>query len=157
MGFPGYKSLGVDLAAVQTAAQLTADGPTHALGTRVSDDVGNEFVYVQANGAIAAPEIVEIAAGYDVIVAGAATGMAWAVARGTTIPDNGAGWVQVKGIVDADGAAGVAAAGELLARTLDGSGHLEELHATGAALGDSTAFAISLEAVSSNVVSIYIF
>ncbi len=157
MGFPGYKSLGVDLAAIQTAAQLTADGPTHKLGTRVSDDVGNEFVYVQANGAIAAPEIVEIVAGYDVVVHGAATGSAWAVARGTTIPDNGAGWVQVKGIVDADAVAGVGAAGELLARTTSAAGHLQELHATGAALGDSAAFALSLEAASSTVASIYIF
>jgi hypothetical protein len=48
-------------------------------------------VYVKANGAITAPEIVEIAAGYDVTVTGAAVGQAWAVARGTTIPDNGAG------------------------------------------------------------------
>ncbi len=157
MAYPGYKSLGVDLAAVQTAAELTADGPTHVLGTRVSDDVGNEFVYVQANGAITAPEIVEIKAGYDVLVTGAAAGSAWAVARGTTIADNGAGWVQVKGICDADASAGVAAIGELLARTTDGSGHLEELHATGAALGDSAAFAISLSAVSSNVASIYIY
>lgn len=157
MAYPGYKSLGVDLAAVQTAAELTADGPTHALGTRVSDDVGNEFVYVQANGAIVALEIVEVKAGYDVLVTGAAAGQAWAVARGTTIADNGAGWVQVKGIVTADMSAGVAAIGELLARTTDGSGHLEELHATGAALGDSSAFAISLSAVSSNTGSIYIY
>jgi hypothetical protein len=157
MGFPGYKSLGVDLAAVQTAAQLTADGPTHKLGTRVSDDVGNEFVYVQANGAIAAPEIVEMIAGYDVVVTGAGAGTAWAVARGVTIPDNGAGFVQVKGVCVADTAAGVAGAGELLARTTEGAGHLEELHATGAALGDSTAFGISLSASANSIATIYIY
>lgn len=157
MGFPGYKSLGVDLGAVQTAAQLTADGPTHVLGTRVSDDVGNEFVYVQANGAIAAPEIVEMVAGYDVVVTGAAVGYAWAVARGTTIPDNGAGWVQVKGIVDADAVAGVAAAGELLARLTSSAGHLTEISAAGTVIGDEAVFAVSLEAAASTVASVYIF
>jgi hypothetical protein len=160
MAFPGYKTLGVDLSAIQTAAQLTVDGvdyPTHTFGTRVSDDEGNEYVYVKANGAIAAPEIVEIAAGYDVTVTGAAVGQAWAVARGTTIPDNGAGWVQVKGIVDADVAAGVAAAGELLARRTEAAGHLQEVGAVGVAVGDTAVFAISLEASAADVASIYIF
>lgn len=128
MGFPGYKSLGIRLDQVLTAAQVAettlGKEPSlgHVLGLRVSDDVGNEFVWVQAQGAIAAGIVVAIAADYDVPPAGAA-GQAWAVST-VAIADDGQGFVQVKGVVaDAPAEANVTA-GAPLARLLDGSADL---------------------------------
>ncbi len=154
MGFPGYKSLGVSLTKVQTAAELTADGPTHKLGTRVSDDVGGEFVYVQAKGAIAAAKNVTMEIDYDVsALAGA--GLMWAVSI-VAIADDGAGWVQVKGVVST-AIVGTITADKAVVRLVDGSGYLIEPHATGGAVNDQDVVGIALAADVSNVGDVYLY
>lgn len=151
MGYVGAKLLGVRLTDVQTAAQITADGLAHPLGTRISDSLGNEFVYVQAATAIVATDVVGMAAGYIAVVDGP---FAWAVAP-VAIAADGAGWVQVKGIVDAAVAAATAL-GDLLSRKVV-STQLAIVLAAGSAIGDEAVFATALEADTSNVASVYIF
>jgi hypothetical protein len=151
MGFAGNKLLGVRFTDVQTAAEVTADGPTHALGTRVSDNLGNEFVYVKAASAIVATDIIGVTDDYVVTVDGP---MAWGVAI-SSIASGGAGWVQVKGIVNAAVAAATAK-DDLLSR-LVASAQLQIVVAVGVAMGDTAAFALALEADTANVASVYIF
>jgi hypothetical protein len=162
MGFPGYKNLGVRLDQVLTAAEAAETtlgkepSKGHVLGTRVSDDVGNEFVWVQANGAIAVGDILSIAAGYDVAPAAAADVPAWGVAT-VAIADNGQGFVQVKGIVTAGLETGVAL-GDELGRQTGTNGLLEEVLSTVSTVaGDKSVFARALAAESSNLGSIYIY
>jgi hypothetical protein len=163
MAFPGYKDLGVSLLNALTAAQVSdttlgkEPALIHKLGTRVSDDEGNEYVWVQANGAIAVGDIVKIAAGYDVAKASAAADQpAWGVGI-VAIEDNGQGFVQVKGVVTADLETGVLL-GDILARNTGSSGYLEAVD-TGASAnsGDRAVFGVALAAESSNSGSIYIY
>jgi hypothetical protein len=162
MGFPGYKSLGVSLLTARTAAQVAdttlGKEPSldHALGTRVSDDVGNEFVWVQANGAIAVGDIVEIAAGYDVAPVSAVDKPAWGVAI-VAIEDNGQGFVQVKGIVSAAAVTGVLLGDELARHTGTGGGLEKVGTGASAVAGDRAVFGRALAAESSNLASIYIY
>lgn len=161
MSFPGYMSLGARLSRAATAAEVadTTLGKEPSkflkLGTRVSDNEGNEYVWVQAQGAIAVSDIIAIDGGYDVPpLAGA--GMAWAVAI-VAIEDNGQGFVQVKGIVDASEKTDVAD-NDMLGRLTDGSGDLYKVLATvSVAAGDKDLFAVALEADTAGVGSIYIF
>ena len=150
MSFPGYKTLGVDLAEVQTSAEYTA-GSKHVLGTRVSDDVGNEYVWMEAGGAIVATDVVGMSILYVAVVDGP---FAFGVANGS-IASGGAGWIQVKGVVDA-AVAGATAAGDLLTRLVV-SAQLAICLAAGTAIGDEAIFATALEADTSNVASVYIF
>lgn len=161
MSFPGYKSLGIRLTRAMTAAEVAdttlGKEPSlgHALGTRVSDDLGNEYVWVQAQGAIAVTDIIAMDADYDVPpLAGA--GMAWAVGI-VAIEDNGQGFVQVKGVVNATAATSVADA-DMLGRLTDGSGDLYKVLATvSVAAGDKDLFAIALAADTAGVAPIYIY
>jgi hypothetical protein len=150
MGFPGYKSLGVNLDEVQTAAEYTA-GSKHVLGTRVSTDVGDEFVWMKAGGAIVATDVIGMSAGYVAVVNGP---FAFGVANGT-IASGGAGWIQVKGIADA-AVASATALGDLMARLVVSS-QLAICLAAGTAIGDEAIFATALEADTSNVAAVYIF
>ncbi|MHA2242954.1 MAG: hypothetical protein ACXACE_15225 [Candidatus Thorarchaeota archaeon] len=158
MSFAGDKLLGVrfDSEQVQTSAQISSDGLLHDLGTVVQTADGKEYVYIQANGAISANDVIGFgtaAAPYDLAPL-AAAGLAFAVSP-NAIADNGAGWVQTKGIVSA--AADVnTAAGELLARLTNGSGQLVDVVAPGVADGDASGFAVALEADTANVASVYI-
>ena len=151
MGYVGAKLLGVRLTDVQTSTQITADGYTHPLGTRISDNLGNEFVYVLAGGAIVATDILGVSAGYTAVVDGP---FAWAVAT-VAIASGGAGWVQVKGIVDA-AVASATDTGDLMTRLVV-SAQLAICLAAGTAIGDEAIFAQALEADTSNVASVYIF
>ena len=161
MSFPGYKSLGVRLTRVLTAAEAAdttlgkEPSKGHTLGTRVSDDVGNEYVWVQANGAVVATDILAIDGGFDVAPLTGA-GMAWAVAI-VAIADNGQGFVQVKGVVNATAATSVAD-NDMLGRLTDSSGDLFKVLATvSVAAGDKDLFAVALAADTAGVAPIYIF
>ncbi len=155
MGFPGYKTLGVSLTEVQTAAEytilVTGDGSKHVLGTRVSDDVGNEYVWMEAGGAIVATDVVGMSALYVAVVDGP---FAFGVANGS-IASGGAGWIQVKGVTDA-AVASACALGDLLSRKTV-TAQLAIVLAAGSAIGDEAVFATALEADTSNVASVYIF
>jgi hypothetical protein len=155
MAFPGYKTLGVSLTEVQTAAEytilVTGDGSKHKLGTRVSDDVGNEYVWMEAGGAIVATDVVGMSALYVAVVDGP---FAFGVANGS-IASGGAGWIQVKGVTDA-AVVSACALGDLLSRLVV-STQLAIVLAEGTAIGDEAVFATALEADTSNVASIYIF
>lgn len=164
MSFPGYMSLGASLLRAATAAEVsdTTLGKEPSkflkLGTRVSDDEGNEYVWVQAQGAIAVTDIIAIDGGYDCPPLSGA-GIAWAVAI-VAIEDNGQGFVQVKGVVDATEKTDVADNDEL-ARLTDSSGDLLAMVAVATdgseAPGSFDIFAIALEADTGGVGSIYIF
>jgi hypothetical protein len=144
MSFAGQKLLGVD---------FTQSGSTleHTLGTRVGTDDGKEFVYIQANGAIAVGDIVTMAAGYDCPPL-AAAGAAWAVAN-TAIADNSYGWVQVKGVVASAGVTTGPTTGARLMPVTGSGGLLDDAATPGAADG---VFAIQLGTQSANKASIYI-
>lgn len=148
MAFPGYKSLGVDLASDSAT-------PLHELGLRVSDNFGNEYCYVLVSTAVAVGDIIAFAAGYDVAALSGA-GTAWAVARGV-ITDEQYGWVQVKGVVTA-GAVTDLDAGKLASRLTDASGDLLEVDGDAATnTGLTSVFGVSLATEASNLVSILIF
>lgn len=142
--FGGQKDLGVDINTTHTSQK-------HTLGTIVRDDKsGKEFVYIQANGAIAANDIVAIAASFDCAPLSAA-GTAWAVAQ-VAIADNSFGFVQVRGVVDAAVETGPAA-GARLGHVTGSNGYLNDQATPGVA---DPVFAIQLGAQSSNVASVYI-
>ncbi len=163
MGFPGYKDLGVRLDQVQTAAEVSdttlgkEPSKGHVLGLRVSTDVGDEFVWVQANGAVAAGVVVAMAAGYDVAPLSGA-GQAFGVST-VAIADNGQGFVQVKGKVTSAPAGTSVALGDALARRTDSSGDLilSANPDTSALAGDADIFAIALAADTAGVAPIYIY
>lgn len=137
------KTLGVRFATVD-ATQL------HELGHRMSDELGNEYVYVLASGAIAANKIVSIDGGYSV-AALAAAGVAWAVAP-VAIADTKYGWVQTKGMVTAnvaDSTADNAALGSIT----DSNGDLYIATETVAGHG---VFAKNLSTVTAGLALVYI-
>jgi len=77
----------------------------YSLGTRASGKDGSEFVYVQADGAVAATDVVVISEAWqadsiDTTNSAAALGDKVGVAR-AAFADNEYGWVQVHGVVDA--------------------------------------------------------
>lgn len=144
MAFPGYKRLGVRLTQTDTTAQ-------HTLGTRVSDDVGNEYVYVQANGAIAVADIISFSASYDCAPLTGA-GVAWGVAN-TAIADNSYGWIQVKGYVASAAVETGPADGAYLVPVTGSNGYLNDAATPGA---DNGLFAKQIGAQTSNKAAVFI-
>lgn len=84
----------------QTTASLD-EGKGFGLGDVVCDDAGNEYIYVQANGAITANDVVVVTEAYqadqiDTTNSAGALGDRVGVAA-ATFADDEYGWVQVKG------------------------------------------------------------
>jgi hypothetical protein len=149
MGFPGIKTLGVDIASDSAT-------PLHELGLHVSDNVGNVYVYVLVSTTVAAGDIIAFAAGYDV-AALAGAGTAWAVAQ-NAITDEQYGFVQVKGVAATAAVVTDLDAGDHASRSCDGSGDLEQVDSDAdSATGLANLFGVSLGTEASNYVSIYIF
>ena len=140
------RALGIDFTRTYTGNEEVESGFT--LGARAQSHDGNVYVFVQAQGAIAAFDVLEMKTGYDVLpLAGA--GVASFVAQ-VAIANNERGWVLAQGVGSAAAASAVAA-DDQLDRLTDGSGQLDV-----AAAIDST-FAIALGADVANVAPIYIF
>lgn len=103
-------AIGHDL--TTSVADLT-EGKGHGLGDRITDR-GDEYVFVQANGAITAGDIVIISEAYqadqlDTTSSGGAIGDAVGVAK-VAMADNEYGWVQIYGTyTDANVATGATA------------------------------------------------
>lgn len=154
MAFNGSKLLGVRFTDVQTAAEITRDGLAHDLGTRAVDNLGNEYVYVQADGAIAQYDGVDYQTDYDVSDIDAGDWY-WGVAQ-VAIADNGAGWVLVRGAGSAN-VIDATAVGSVLSRKASTGGDLAIIHATGAAIGDTLPFAQQTSAVAAGIATILIF
>jgi hypothetical protein len=151
MSFRGDQLLGIDFARADTTAQ-------HALGSRQTDNLGNEYVYVQAQGAIGIgvpvqPDGVPNAAGlpHDWKPSGNA-GVIAGVGGQVALADNEFGWVQVRGYHDAAQLATTVADEDILSRVADANG---DFVATAGAILDSVA--IALEADTAGVGAIYIY
>jgi hypothetical protein len=120
----------------------------HKLGHRISDELGNVYCYIQAQGAIAANVVVSIDGSYDCPPSGNA-GIAWAVAP-VAISDNEYGFVQIKGVVTAN-VAGSTADNAQLASITDANGDLVTV-----AAATGTTFAQALAAESGGLASVFI-
>jgi hypothetical protein len=119
MSFSGDKLLGVrfDAEQVQTAAQIASDGLLHDLGTRVQTADGKEYVFIQANGALAAADLVTFVATYDLDKVASGEYIFGVV--NVAIADNGAGWIQTKGAVASAGVVDSLASGSEVASVAD--------------------------------------
>ncbi|MEM9969521.1 MAG: hypothetical protein AAF762_00260 [Pseudomonadota bacterium] len=92
--------------AVGAAFDVTTTRREHELGTRMRGPNGDEFVYTQADGAIAATDVVIIteagqADAIDTTNSASAIGTAVGVAN-VAFADNEYGWVQVRGATTAN-------------------------------------------------------
>jgi len=154
MGFNGSKLLGVRVTDVQTSTEITRDGLAHVLGARVTDNLGNEYTYIQADGAIGQYDGVVYEVDFDVADIDADE-MYWGIAQ-VAIADDGAGFVLTRGAGSAN-VIDATAAGSLLARVAGTGGDLAILHATGAAVGDGDAFAISTSTVGTGIATVLIY
>lgn len=103
--------IGVDILNPVTAAELT-QGKGFGLGDRHIDQVGNEYVYVQAgSGGLTANFVATIDEAYGAVMVSTsndARGDLLGVAP-ATIAANSFGWVQVKGVCNVQVAASCAA------------------------------------------------
>lgn len=103
--------IGVDILNPVTAAEIT-QGKGFGLGDRHIDQVGNEYVYVQAgSGGITANFVATIDEAYGAVMVSTsndARGDLIGVAP-VAIPANSFGWVQVKGVCNVQVAASCAA------------------------------------------------
>lgn len=140
-------ALGVDFTRTYSGSEEVESGFT--LGSRAQDDAGNVYVFIRAQGAISAYDVIEMDSGYDCPPLSGA-GVATFVAQ-TAIADNYYGWVLAQGVGSAAAASAVAA-DDQLARLTNGSGQL----VTAAAATGAT-FAIATAADTANVAPIYIF
>jgi hypothetical protein len=112
---------GVDFDGAYTAKTRGPAGTPFSLGQRMQDADGNEFVYVQADGAITAGDVVILTDGFqadqlDTTSSAGAIGDKVGVAKGT-LADDDYGWVQVYGVASAVNAATGCAANATLNST----------------------------------------
>ena len=134
--------LGTDLALSTTTQE-------HPLGLRVSDELGNEYVYIQANGAIAVSDSIKVDGAYDCAPLTGA-GLIFAVAV-VAIADNSYGFVQTRGVVVANVATSTADNASLTP-VADSSG---DFVTVAAATGVTSAQALSAE--SGGLATVYLF
>lgn len=92
---------GVDFDIAYTAKTRGPAAPPFSLGQRMCDADGNEFVWVQADGAITANDVVILTEAFqadqiDTTNSAGAIGDKVGVAKGT-LSDNDYGWVQIYG------------------------------------------------------------
>lgn len=100
---------GVDFDGAFTAKTRGPVGTPFSLGQRMQDADGNEFVYVQADGAVTAGDVVILTEAFqadalDLTNSNGAIGDKVGVAKGT-LADNAYGWVQIYGVASAVNAA----------------------------------------------------
>lgn len=91
--------VGARLNDTYTAATLAASGKGFGLGDRYVNNLGNEFIFVQASGAISQYDVVQLTAAFaaaSLNTAGGLRGNLVAVAQ-VAFAANEYGWVQVKG------------------------------------------------------------
>ena len=136
---------------------VTSATQVHKLGHRVMDELGNEYTYIQANGAIALVDIVTVDGSYDCAPLTGA-GVAFGVGV-VAISDNHYGFVQTRGVCTADLATSTAD-NAVLSSITDSNGDLVSVAAvtassTGAA-GVFSVFAKALAAESGGSGSVFI-
>lgn len=112
---------GVDFDGAFTVRDRAQPFPPFTLGARMQDDAGNEYVYVQADGAITAGDVVIVSEAFqadalDTTNSNGAIGDTVGVAKGT-LADDDYGWVQVYGVAPAVNAATGATANTVLNST----------------------------------------
>jgi hypothetical protein len=112
---------GVDFDGAYTAKTRGPAGTPFSLGQRMQDADGNEFVYVQANGAITAGDVVILTEAFqadalDTTNSAGAIGDKVGVAKGT-LADDDYGWVQIFGVASAVNATTGATANTVLNST----------------------------------------
>lgn len=141
MGYFRAPTLGVDPTRADTSAEFE-------LGTPVEVD-GVQYIYVQANGAVATQTAVALSDGWQVATSGNA-GLADAVTV-VALADNEYGWVAIRGEVTCN-VAGSTAAGAALAPVCDANGDLVTV-----ASGVNARRAKALSAESSGLSSVYLY
>ena len=91
----GTPMLGVDLGSTESTNKHGID-----LGARVVDETGNEWVYVQANGAIVANDVVVVTSAFQadqIDTTNSATHHGAVAVSDKAFADNEYGWVQIYG------------------------------------------------------------
>ncbi len=126
---------GVDFDGAFTAKTRGPVGTPFSLGQRMEDADGNVYVYVQADGAVAAGDVVLLTEAFqadaiDTTNSAAAIGDKVGVAKGT-LTDNQYGWAQIYGVASAINAATGATANTVLNTTAT-AGRLDDDATTGA-------------------------
>jgi len=157
--FAGARRLG----AVLDFAPTTDQGDGITLGERVTDQLGNEFVYVQAAEALGLGVPVDFTSAFVASVSDSGDPI-FAVVRGdgTAFAADEYGWVQTRGIVPDAQVAASTAAGDPLASVADSNGDffvvidVDEAGADTATAGGLSTRAYALEAESSGVADILI-
>ena len=104
--------IGQNVNEVYTAAELATLGKGFGLGDLYTDSNGNQFIYVQAGGAIALGDVVQFTSAFSatgLTTASSPRGRRCGVAM-AAIPSGSFGWVQIFGICAAANVLTLAAA-----------------------------------------------
>lgn len=129
----GQNSVGPNFAEVFTAGSVQ-QFPDFELGTRAKSGDGKEYIFVQANGAIVANDVVFIDEAFqadqlETTVSATAFGQAVGVA-GVAFADNDYGWVQIYGACTVN--VGASAATNTALNTTATAGRVDDDATTGA-------------------------
>lgn len=134
--------------------------PRFELGTRVTDELGREFVYCKSGGTIATEICVKLATGYVVTASGNA-GFIFGVTRVASVINEYL-WVQTKGKVESANVATGVSAGAVLREVSDANGDfvgttaVNEGGATSHAAGLHTIRALALANESGGLADVYL-
>jgi hypothetical protein len=106
-----------------TATPADTETPPFAVGMRLSDHQGYEYLYVHANGAIAQYDCVVVDEAFEAyaITAALATDHPTAAVAQVALADNDYGWVMTRGVGQVNGLANCAAEVQLYTSATAGS------------------------------------